>query len=105
MIDDALKEIDRLQSRSDEKVLNFKNTYDVDEKILQKRIQEFTSIFNKNLSDVLKFLDAYKNELASNVTAYNNYFKKYLTELDREEKDQFANSIGKSAESMFEKGD
>lgn len=72
------------------------NGYSEDEKKeYAKRIAEVYKLYTQQLQTTISFLNSYKNDLITNINAYNKYFIKYLTKIDYTEIDEFSKRIDK----------
>lgn len=72
------------------------NGYSEDEKKeYKKRIAEVYTLYTQQLQNAIRFLNSYKNDLITNINAYNKYFIKYLTKMDYTEVEEFKKSLDK----------
>ena len=62
----------------------------------KKRIAEVYTLYTQQLQNTIRFLNSYKNDLITNINAYNKYFIKYLTKMDYNEIQEMKKAIDKS---------
>lgn len=101
MIDKAMKRMEKDQRDFNDAIKEASELDEDKKSVTEKRIQKLSSLASQNTNAFIKFLNQYKNDIAANVSAYNNYFTKYLTELDKAKKDEIVDSSRKYLDSLF----